>query len=313
MIGWPAAISGSIKYMHLGRARMTEQEQQFVRDFEAFLANPPASIEAVRAQIDAFTDRFEGLAVSVPRIGRFDERVPLREGLYADIAVAPGPGPHPVMVYLHGGGWVAGSPKSHRRLAQRFAEAGYLTVNVDYRLAPEHPFPAGYDDCLFAAHWARENAERWGGAPDRIAIGGDSAGGNLAAAVAVGAGEGAFRAAVLIYGIFDFAGAVARGAMGIQGVARAYLGAEYPAALADPRVTPIRNVTKKFPPTFLIVGTADPLMPESIAMARALNTAGVPHELRVAQDMIHGFIQFEMLEECRQGLREIFAFLKRWV
>jgi acetyl esterase/lipase len=111
-------------------------------------------------------------------------------------------------------------------------------------------------------------------------------------------------------GIFDFAGAVARNAMGIEGVARGYLGGGYPAALADPRVTPIRSVTARFPPTFLIVGTSDALLPESIAMAQALKTAGVPHELRVAQDMIHGFIQFEMLEECRQGLSEIFAFLK---
>lgn len=98
--------------------------------------------------------------------------------------------------------------------------------------------------------------------------------------------------------------------MGIESVARAYLAADYPAALADSRVSPIRNVTSKFPPTFLIVGSADTLLPESLGMAEALKAAGVPHELRVVPDMIHGFIQFDMLEQCRQSLAAMFAFLK---
>jgi acetyl esterase len=217
-----------------------------------------------------------------------------------------------MLLYLHGGGWVAGSPKSHRRLAQHFAHAGYLTVNLDYRLAPEHPFPAGYDDCEFAARWVRENAARWNGDVERLAIGGDSAGGNLAAAVAA-AGEQSFRAAILIYGIFDFAGAVERGAMGIEGVARGYLAEGFPAMLGDPRVSPIRAVTKKFPPAFLTVGTKDPLLPESAAMEEALKSAGVPQELRIVKDMIHGFIQFDFLDECLQTLAAIFSFLKAHV
>jgi acetyl esterase len=292
---------------------MTGQEQRFLRDFEAFMASPPASIEGIRAQIETFTQRHEALVSGTPRIGDYHEKVRLRDALHADVAVPQGPGPHPVVLFLHGGAWVAGSPATHRRLAQRFAEAGYLTVNLDYRLAPEHPFPAGYDDCLFAARWVRENAGRWRGQPDRIAIGGDSAGGNLAAAVAVGAGAGAFRAALLIYGVFDFVASAERGGAGFEGLARAYLGAGFPAFLADPRVTPLRGVTSKFPPAFLIVGSADALLPESLAMAEALKTAGVPHELCVAKDMIHAFMQFEMLEECHQGLAEMFAFLRHWV
>ncbi len=287
---------------------MTQQEREFLRDFEAFLASPPAAIEAVRAQIDAFTDRLDAIAPGAPHLADYRANLRLREGLGADLAVPAGPGPHPVLLYLHGGGWVAGSPKSHRRLVQRFAEAGYLTLSVDYRLAPEHPFPAGYDDCVFAARWIRENAAKWNGAADRVAIGGDSAGANLAAAAAALSGE-VFRTALLIYGIFDFAGAVRRGAMGIEGVAQAYLAAGYPALLADPRVSPIAGVTAKFPPTFLIVGNKDALVPESLAMAQALKTAGVPHELRVVPDMIHGFIQFDMLEECRQSLAAMFAFM----
>jgi acetyl esterase len=288
---------------------MTEAERRFLRDFEAFLESPPPSIEAVRERIDSFTDRLEAISPAAPRIGDYHAGVRLHEGVSADVAVPAGPGPHPVLLYLHGGGWVAGSPKSHRRLVQRFAEAGYLTISVDYRLAPEHPFPAGYDDCVFAAKWARENAARWNGAADRIAIGGDSAGANLAAAVAAVSGQ-AFSAALLIYGIFDFAGAVARGAMGIEGVAQGYLAAGYPALLSDPRVSPISAVSANFPPSFLIVGSKDPLLPESLAMEQALKSAGVPHELHVVPEMIHGFIQFDMLDECRRSLDAMGAFLK---
>jgi acetyl esterase len=287
---------------------MTEQERQFLEDFKTFLASPPAGIEEVRARIDAFTDRMDAILPEAPRVGEMHPGVRLREGLHADVIVPRGAGPHPMLLYLHGGGWVAGSPRSHRRLAQRFAEAGFLTVNLDYRLAPEHPFPAPYDDCDFAARWIHENGARYNGRADLAAIGGDSAGANLAAAVAAVSGL-PFRAAVLIYGIFDFAAAVERGAMGIEGVARAYLAGHFPAALADPRVSPIRAVTAKFPPAFLTVGTADALLPESLAMAEALKTAGVPSESRVAKEMIHGFIQFDMLEECRHTLAAIFAFL----
>jgi acetyl esterase len=288
---------------------MTEAERQFLREFEAFLESPPPSIEAVRERIDSLTDRLDAISPSAPRIGDYRTGVRLREGVSADVAAPAGSGPHPVLLYLHGGGWVAGSPRSHRRLVQRFAEARYLTVSLDYRLAPEHPFPAGYEDCVFAAKWVRENAARWNGAADRLAIGGDSAGANLAAAVAAVSGE-MFRAALLIYGIFDFAGAVRRGAMGIEGVAQAYLAGGYPALLSDPRVSPIGSVASKFPPSFLIVGSKDPLLPESLGMEQALKRAGVPHELHVVPEMIHGFIQFDMLEECRQSLSAMFAFLK---
>jgi acetyl esterase len=119
---------------------------------------------------------------NLPEIGATHDDLEIRPGLKVDVAVPKGSGPHPVVVYLHGGGWVAGSTKSHRKLAMQFAEAGFLTINVDYRLAPEHPFPAPLDDCIFAVKWASENAHRWNGDASRLAVGGDSAGGNLTAA-----------------------------------------------------------------------------------------------------------------------------------
>src|SRR5215475_219392 len=158
-------------------AMPTESERQFLK---ALAASPiPSGIPELRKFMIEFAPMMNG---DPPAIGAFHEEVELRSGLHADVAVPKGAGPFPVVVYLHGGGWVTGSPQSHRKLGMQFAEAGFLTINVDYRLAPEHPFPAGLDDCVFAIKWAGENAKKWGGDANRIAVGGDSAGGNLTAA-----------------------------------------------------------------------------------------------------------------------------------
>lgn len=293
---------------------MTEGEREFLREFEAFLANPPGSIQETRKHIDIMAKKREGIiGTETPRMAAFYQSVELRPGLTADIAVPEGRAPFPVLLYLHGGGWVAGSPRSHRRLGQKFAEAGYLTLIVDYRLAPEHPFPAGFDDCMFAAEWTREKAARWNGDGTRMAIGGDSAGANLAAAVIAAPGAPRYRAALLIYGIYDFVATVERGAMGIGPVAQMYLANQYPAAVgnpADTRLSPLFAVKPGvFPPSIVIVGTKDPLLPESEALAAALKAAGTTHELHVVENMIHGYITLDMFPECRQSLDDMYKFL----
>ena len=170
---------------------------------QMMLQNAPKSPLEMRSMLDGFAPLMNA---ELPEVGAFHEAVPVREGVSADVVVPRGAGPHPVLVYLHGGGWVCGSPKTHRKLGYRFAEAGYLVFNVDYRLAPEHPFPTPFEDCLAAVRWAQREAARFGGDPARLAIGGDSAGGNLAAAVSAAlAGDPACpKAALLIYGVFDF-------------------------------------------------------------------------------------------------------------
>jgi len=106
--------------------------------------------------------------------------IPLR--IYAPEA----DGPAPVLSFLHGGGWVRGSLDAYDGLCRRLTNrAGAVVVSVDYRRAPEHPFPAGFEDCYAATEWAATHAADLGGDPDRVAVGGDSAGGNLSAAVAL--------------------------------------------------------------------------------------------------------------------------------
>ena len=221
-----------------------------------------------------------------------------------------GNGPHPVVVYLHGGGWVGGSAKTHRKLGMQFAEAGYLTINVDYRLAPEHPFPAGLDDCIHAVKWTGENAKRWNGDASRLAVGGDSAGGNLTAATVTSlaaekyAGPAKPKAALLIYGVFDFPAVIKRekDTAAFDGMVKAYAGAGYPAILEDPRVSPLRAVKPgALPPSFIICGTVDTLPPETHSMANALKRADIRHEVAIFDEMPHGFLQMDVLSGCKQG------------
>jgi acetyl esterase len=295
---------------------LTEQERSFL---EAMAKAPvPTDVQGLRTAMDTFTPMLNS---DPPEIGAFHEAVQLRPGLTADVAVPKGNGPHPVVVYLHGGGWIGGSSKTHRKLGMQFAEAGYLTINVDYRLAPEHPFPAGLEDCLFAVKWTGENAKRWNGDASRLAVGGDSAGGNLTAATLTSlaaekyAGPAKPKAALLIYGVYDFPATMKREQAGsIDGMVKAYAGAGYPAILEDPRVSPLRAVKPgALPPSFVICGTADPLLPETHAMAEALKRADIRHEVVILEDMPHGFLQFSVLSGCKQGLDQMFDFLRRTI
>src|SRR4030095_10162996 len=140
--------------------------------------NPPKNALEFRATLDAFALAGNGV---LPEIGSSEDDVTLFSvdgaNVTADIHLPKGDGPFPVLVYLHGGGWIMGSPKTHRRLAFRFAEAGYLVVNLHYRLAPEFPFPAAFDDCVQAIRWVNDNIASYGGDPSRLAVGGESGGG----------------------------------------------------------------------------------------------------------------------------------------
>ena len=293
---------------------------------QMMLRNAPKTPLEMRSMLDGFAPLMNG---DLPAIGALHEAVPVRDGVTADVVVPRGAGPHPVLVYLHGGGWVCGSPRTHRKLGYRFAEAGYLVVNVDYRLAPEHPFPTPFEDCLAAARWAKREAARFGGDPARLAIGGDSAGGNLTAAVCAALADEPARpkAALLIYGVYDFGmfqgelpahanasrEAVALGRELVEMMVSAYLGkTRGEALLRDPRVSPL-FAAAKLPPCHVVVGSADDLAPQSEALVKALAAAGVPHEHFVDAGMPHGYAQMEFLAGARPALERMLAFLRRHV
>ena len=288
-----------------------------------FALKPPDTAQDMRALLEGFAGF---LNTDLPEVGAFHEAVAVADGVTCDVIAPKGVGPHPVLVYLHGGGWVSGSPRTHRKLGYRFAEAGYLVFHVDYRLAPEHPFPTPFDDCVAAIRFAAREAKRFGGDPRRLAVGGDSAGANLAAAAAIALAEDAARprAALLVYGMFDFAslasvvtgGPASAGPLADMGtklvdlMVSAYLGRDpAPALLADPRVSPLR-AAHRLPPCHVVVGGADPLVAQARDLARALEAAGVALEHRVDVGMPHGYAQMEFLPAARPAIDRMAAFLR---
>ena len=276
--------------------------------------NPAGDIAAQRRA-------WEELAVvynhDLPAIGALEENVELRPGLRADVAVPKGAGRHPVVIYLHGGGWAFGSPASFRKLGMQFAEAGYLTIILDYRLAPEHPFPAALDDTVFAIGWAADNARRWNGDGRRIAIGGDSAGANLAAGALASSAPGLrapVRAAVLFYGVYDLEATAerTRSLPGLQEQLRTYVSGNE-GSFDDPRVSPLKAVAPGLLPPCFIIGAGNDTwcLPDSLALAQALSAAASPYELHVMEGMPHGFMQMSELEGCRAAMRLMWDFLAR--
>ena len=206
-----------------------------------------------------------------------------------------------LLVFLHGGGWVIGNLDSHDNLCRILANSsGHAVLSVDYRLAPEHPFPAPLDDALAASRWAHANAATLGCSPDRVALGGDSAGANLA--IVVGhLGLVPLRFQLLVYPTTDLTCSTAsfvENAAGPQLTAAAmrwfidhYLGGTS-TSLTDPRVSPrfaADEVVAASPPTLLITAQYDPLRDEGDAYAARLAALGVPTSHVRFSGMYHGF------------------------
>lgn len=241
-----------------------------------------------------------------------DITVPVRGGrAISGVAMHPGGDrPLPVMFMIQGGGWSLSAAKPYLPLGALLAkELGRLVIIVDFRLAPEHRFPAGLEDCTDTYLWLRENAESLGGDASRIALFGDSAGGNLAAAVAlVCATEGEVlpEALVLAYPMIDVRGDAperypSRTAFGggdfflteasIQSAVDYYLADD--GLRGHPLVSLPENPNLRLlPKTFLILPGLDPLRDEALAFARQLGNQGVDVHVRVFEGTIHAFLSF---------------------
>lgn len=222
--------------------------------------------------------------------------------LRARLYVPEGDGPHPALVHLHGGGWVMLDLETHdpycRALANR---SGCAVLSVDYRLAPEHRFPAALDDAYAALCWVSERGAERGLDPTRLGVLGDSAGGNLAAALALVArdrGGPTLRAQLLTYPAVDArmeSASIQENAEGFLLTASAmrwfwdhYRG---PTPLETPYLSPLHaEDVAKLPPALIVTAEYDPLRDEGEAYARRLEQAGVSVELQRYDGTIHGFV-----------------------
>ncbi|MGV1008602.1 MAG: alpha/beta hydrolase fold domain-containing protein [Dermatophilaceae bacterium] len=191
--------------------------------------------------------------------------------------------PQAVVLFLHGGGWVVGSLDSHQNQATRIAASAPATVvQVDYRLAPEHPFPAGYEDCITALQWVRGRLPELGS--DRLVLAGDSAGGNLALALALHCRDAGIptHAVFLNYPAVDWTSGT------ISGLPETYLGADE-GLRTDPRVSPAMADLRGLPPVVMGVGALDAFADDVLAFAYRLREAQVPTTLRVFPALDHAY------------------------
>jgi acetyl esterase len=231
-----------------------------------------------------------------------------------------------VLVYFHGGGWVLGDLDSHDRLCRALANAaGCLIVSIHYRLAPEHKFPAGAEDCLAATKWVAENAESLGGDRSRIAVGGDSAGGNLAAAVAMMArdqGGPAIRFQLLFYPVTDCAlDTQSQKEFASDGyvLSRAdmewfwnhYLGSGADKQNPYACLMRAKNLAG-LPPALIQTASHDPLRDEGEHFGQRLMASGIKVACTRYDGVTHGFVSFfDALDQGKKGIAQAAEALKQ--
>ncbi|CAO5192294.1 Acetyl esterase [Frankia sp. AiPs1] len=210
----------------------------------------------------------------------------------------------PVVVYLHGGGWVIGSVAASDAFCRRLTHAARcVVVSVEYRLAPEHPFPAAVEDAQEAVRWAARHAPRWGGGADRLIVLGDSAGANIGTVAVrrlVAAGSPLVARQILAYPGTQAGREPSAGPYGQQwpltDAERNWFFDQYvpdEATRSHPDVAPLLATLTGLPPTTLLLGGCDPLVAEGLAYAERLWTAGVSVDLHVFAGQIHGFLTLD--------------------
>jgi acetyl esterase len=285
----------------------------FIARIEAAWPEPVLSLS-----VEAWRDRIEQLSAAA--------RIPYPEGLDVETRIIAAPRPVqiriyrpraaqalPALIYMHGGGWVIGSIDSHDSITAALAvDTPCVVISVDYARAPEHPFPAAVDDCRAVLEWAFANAGSIGVDVRKIFVGGDSAGGNLAAAMTLAFRGSALqlRGQLLLYPCMDadFSRPSYRSeanAPYLKAAEMVWFWDQYcpdPAQRKNPLAAPIRAGNfDGLPPAFIVVAEHDPLRDDGVDYAVCLERAEVPVTFRPGLGLIHGFVRARALCEAVQA------------
>jgi acetyl esterase len=310
-----------------GAAVSIDSEAAAYLKWAASFGLPPLADQGVQEARRQSRERVPLLAGEPEPIDRIEDfRVPGPRGPIDCRIYAPRQDrPLPALLYMHGGGWVVGDLDSHDSTCRALAvRTGCLVLSVDYRLAPEHRFPAAVEDGWATLEWLHDNAASIGVDPNRLAVGGDSSGGNLAAVLARWSrdrGGPRIAAQVLIYPVIDFnLESPSYRAMGSGfGLTRDSMRWYWEQYLADPGdgaspdASPLRaGNLKDLAPALVITCAFDPLESEGSAYAAALSAAGVPVEHIHEKDMIHGYIRMAgVIGRARKSWDDCARFLRR--
>jgi acetyl esterase/lipase len=238
-------------------------------------------------------------------------------------------GKYPVLIYIHGGGWITGSRRSCRRICAVISREGYVVLNLKYRLSPRYKHPDALNDIADAVDWLYENAGKFKADTGRILFGGSSAGAHLASMTAciatnenlrkqtgvkLNIERNQLRGTILVYGGFNMKTILDSGFLMIKTMVRAYTGNAAPGDAIWNQISPIDHITKEFPPAYITAGERDHLYGQSLELVKVLNDYGILHEKLLfgwdVRDAGHGFFHFYNRDCTKQAYKGIIRFMK---
>lgn len=250
-----------------------------------------------------------------------------------NVVCPSGAPPYPIVIFFHGGGWLIGDKNGYRAVCNRFAEFGYLTFNVNYRLAPSYRYMAQLQDIATAIWWVYRHAEQYGGDPSSIFLAGDSAGALLASWYSnalhkkelfdlISANNAVPKESILglllFYGVYDLQTALTSGFPFIKTFIKNFLGnGEVPLSLKARLLSPINHLDHNSPPIFLCASERDALFGQSVAYADAIRQHSKQPwtlflTLKDHPEAIHGFLYFINRSCTQMALHEAFRFLAQF-
>ena len=248
--------------------------------------------------------------------------------LTAEVYVPDGPGPYPLFLHIHGGGYCVSSARNDRKWGMRVAERGFTVISPEYGLAPEHPFPWAVEDCLYTARWFAKHGAEYKGDPSRMVIEGGSAGGGLSAATLValngvtedldegdlGGVDVNVAASILFYGMFSFPRLLLEPGSNVGSAElwnRAYLGPHFTTKLRHPLVSMVYAPNlDRFPPTYISCGHDDSFLAHTLELAKAMHLAGAKATVSIPEGLDHGYAKSWGNAAAQREVDRAFAWLE---